>query len=264
MLERPCAASSSKTLFTLIELLVVIAIIAILASMLLPALGKAKDAAYKMGCASNLKNIAAAAFGYRCDYDDYLVPPIDSSGSSGVAPHQYAARYHWDYRFGVNYMNCKEETVSIRSPKGWNVFKCPKDTRPDTCVLQWGTTPSKLLSYGLVNNLGYGFRSGGVFPKSSQLRAPASTYFIADNDSANVFGSGSFVKSACGGSSSSGEVIIGSSTQIGPKHNNGADILFLDGHSEARGVWKGRGASLSYGYASTTFDRLTENFRETN
>lgn len=68
--------------FTLIELLVVVAIIAILASMLLPALGRARDKGKSAKCQSNLRQLGLAALMYD---DDHQVYPIGWPSSDLLA-----------------------------------------------------------------------------------------------------------------------------------------------------------------------------------
>jgi len=66
--------------FTLIELLVVIAIIGILASMLLPALARAKSKANRMKCVSNLKSVQTSMLGFSQDNSQRLPWQLTSSG----------------------------------------------------------------------------------------------------------------------------------------------------------------------------------------
>lgn len=229
--------------FTLIELLVTIAIIAILASILLPALNKARATAKESYCGSNLKQIGMGMEMYGNDSGDWMPTGLYYSATSiGYTSSEPSPYCSWCYKLS-SYVGMKWPATSASYPLGGSpVFYCPAAKEPE---FYYGTAglPSKktlyYLSYG-INRAQYEFRSPQTTTltdwqtvKINQIKKPASFMAAADFEfifTGYVDGNNCSGIVGCGIGNSSNSLYYGNPAGFAYRHAQGLNMLFADKH----------------------------------
>ena len=165
--------------FTLIELLVVIAIIAILASLLLPALTKAKQRAYGVQCMGNTRQIMLCWRMYADDNRDVL-PPNDypyttaASDDGTIMNWVFGSMYvNRDVLYGTTgpkYMADPRLTALAACNQNTAIYKCPADISQNQILAR----PRSMSMNSAVGSLWYGAGVGTGAPAPNPAHPPGS------------------------------------------------------------------------------------------
>lgn len=228
--------------FTLIELLVVIAIIAILAAILFPVFARARDAARKTQCTSNLKQIGTAIIMYAQDYDECLVP-----AQTGTC--QQPDSFGWGdliqpYAKNTGLLFCPSNTVKIKVVNTLNPPRVVRDRggtsgASDDCTGSGTVTSQFNYSYG-VNTFGAAgvpATSAGPFNLVGNslaiIPSPANVAGISEGRGASPWalggGSGAYDPPSVDGQV---DARRHSTATSGLQGHAGVVIMYMDGHAK--------------------------------
>lgn len=192
--------------FTLVELLIVIAIIAILASMLLPALRKAKETANTISCLNTTKQLSTAGHMYINDYDGYLPDRTKYDTSYDGDP--------WTAKMAP-YLGIKSKWLKPMH-KNAPIFCCP--------LMLEGTFFGNAPSYHLNGHTSDNVDTPTKPKKLSEFKNPWSKVLLGDAaDKQLRFKHSEFATETTG------------TGNIGNRHRNKANFVFLDGHAKGYG-----------------------------